>query len=77
MLWMERFALYLFVLFFIFMFGLDWLVAPDNKFPTEDILEILKGSFIFAIVIWIGFRLIDFMFAGPLRRKFKRENCPK
>lgn len=74
MLWMERFALMFYIVFNIFVFGLNWLLAASMKenVTFDEIKQIFIFCLIATFIVWFLFRMIDFLFAGPLRREIKK-----
>lgn len=77
MLWMERFSLSFYLLSNVILLGFSFLIGTVsyNYMPTEsDLFSDIKAAFILTLVFWFIVRLIDFLFAGPLRRKIKRES---
>ncbi len=75
MLWMERFGIsFSLIAVFVQSAGILFLSLYDKgetSFSVEMIEAILKNSIIFGLFFWITFRLIDYLGAGPMRRKAK------
>jgi hypothetical protein len=75
MLWMERFALIIFIITNLFLFGFNLilrLISPEYNFNIHDSLNYVIFSAIFAAIFWALFRSIDYIFGGPLRREIRR-----
>ena len=76
MLWMERVALSIYLIVLVFsLLCMALFVNLDtvNKFDISDFTYCFGYAFAISCPCWIIFRTIDFIGAGPLRRKLKAQ----
>lgn len=76
MLWMERLTLIFYVVINIFLFGFDFLISNimGESLTIAEIRQIFILCAILSLLVWLLFRAIDYLFAGPLRREIRRQN---
>jgi hypothetical protein len=71
MIWADRSAIGALILLLL-VFG--WLVTGENLHGWDEVQLLFVPPLVGAVVCWIVFRTLDFMFGGPQRRQRAKAN---